>query len=343
MNMIQRIFKYVSSCLILITFLFLGVGCRGPVQRNLLESPLEKIRTAPRDVVFNQINVVDTRTEQDKISLKPEMRYFIPGLIFFAWASEGHVRPDSTLYSLDVPTEMQGLVKRALTETGIEGTGASPNAMQVNLDVEITQLYSITHSSSTTFAGSGAASSSTKTFAPYGYAAAKITLKALDGTVILRRSLIGVFSPKLAEFRGLDFNPTGVMTNKLTMAAVFASGDLASNIARALEPVLTNLIQPRTAPVSENRAFYISRATNDGQFVEIACIDKASGQVLSSTINQRWMEPYVAVDEWVLDPYQGGDARLTQEEYNELVAHLQGGFDVRFVTDVRTAHFFGKK
>ena len=123
--------------------------------------------------------------------------------------------------------------------------------------------------------------------------------------------------------------------------AVQAANHLAGNIVKAVEPLVAHYPSVHPLDVDTMSTFFIARATDDGLFMEVAAVDVETGEIRSSEIVMRWMEAYSGVGEWVLDPYHGGHMRLTPLEYQRLVKRLATHYDVRFVHDVRTAHFFG--
>ncbi len=349
--------KTVSGILILLAVsigLLLASGCGGPIQRSLTMAPLDKrVRTFPRKITIDRIDVVDVRPKCEFEELTPDFKYVLFLGIWYQHLREGTIRPEGELYSMDPTGEMRQLLQTSFQKAKL--TKAGKDSAKLNLKVELHHLYGITHASEFLMVaygggqGSNTKTTSTmgrRTFAPYGYASARIVLSDQNGKTIGSRYVIGQFDPNLADLLGVSANPiaAGMMTDSLTGAAVTAAGNLAGNIVRAVEVMVSNYPQTRPLDTRACSTFYIKRTTDNGLFSEVAAINIDSGEIVSDTIQRRWMEPYSAPNEWVVDIYHGGQQRLTDEQYRKLVNRLlKKGYDVRFVTDLNNAHFFGKK
>jgi hypothetical protein len=318
---------------LVISGLLMGVsGCR-PSQRNLSTADVDGFRLDSGNATIAQVQVKDLRPIEEDEDLHAKMRYFVPALIWWQWATEGNVRPDAEYYSKDIPGEMQQLLEKALINSGLMVAQSAASATRLTLSVEILHLYGVTHVSSRAIVTYAAASNSVRKFHPYGFAAARIILKDSTGGTVAERYVSGYSSDTYSGERE-------DLTNQLTFATLEASGNLASNIVRALDPVFSL----QGGPTSWNpaiSAFVISRATKNGLQIERAVIDFQSGVILTSEILQRKREPFAAVDEWVVDPYQGGESMLRPQDYDTLINRLKTAYDVRYLTNVRVAHIFG--
>jgi hypothetical protein len=331
-----------------VTFLALalaGAGC-APMQRSLRDASVAAIPAGERAAHLGAVEVIDARPPDELRELTPDVRYVVPLIVWNQWATEGHLRPEARLYSPDTARELSLVVTDAFAKSGIASSdGAGP---AFRLEIKLRHLYGITHASQIAIATIGAASTAVRTFAPYGYAAAEVTVLDGQGHVIGSRSVVGAFDPNLSDLSGGGQLSAKNVTDELTAAAVQASGSLATNIVRAVEPMLGRYPARKPFDPQAVSTFFICRPVREGAFLEVASVRIDTGEILEDVVVPRWMEPYAAVDEWVVDPYLRGGAgrggvRLTQEEYEQLVARLQERYDVRYVSDVRTAHFFGAK
>ena len=131
------------------------------------------------------------------------------------------------------------------------------------------------------------------------------------------------------------------LNDELVLASVHAAARLASNAVRAVEPMVATFPLQNPIPIDRTNMFFIARAVEEAPFLEIAGVNIDTGQIVSDGIVPQRMEAYSAIDEWVVDPYYGGQVRLSPADYDRLVRRLQQRYDVRYVNDVRTAHFFG--
>lgn len=151
----------------------------------------------------------------------------------------------------------------------------------------------------------------------------------------------GAADPQLMDVMGIGPLSGPHPDDGLKGAAVQAAGQLVSNVVRAIEPML--FVSSKRARIETSPVFYLGRHTDDGMFTEVAAVDFDSGTIVTSNVTLLWVEPYGAVDDWIVDPYFGSNMRLTPDEYGALIEKLDERYDVRFVQDVRTAHFFGAK
>lgn len=318
-------------------------GCVVPVQRSLTEGSLPRLDIGRHEVRIEKIEVVDQRDPMELSELRPQLEYFVPLwlLLTHFQSSVGPVRPPAELYSLDPTGEFESVVKTALQKSGLQADDAA--AVPLTLKVRLTHLYGITHMESSLFWVFSSAVSVQRTFAPYGYAAAEIELLESGGRTLGTRAVYGYFDPNLMDT--LQSGPIGVMSvpDKLTAAAVSAANDLAANIVRAVETLVGDYPLVPPIDMANVSVFYLARPTADGQHLEVAGVRIDTGEIISDSISRRWMEPYSGVNEWVVDPYHGGQRRLSDEQYRALVQRLQERYNVAFVDNVRVARFMGAK
>jgi hypothetical protein len=319
-------------------------GCVGPVQRALTEGTLDKITIAPRQVRIVSVEVTDERPPAELEELTPDTRFFIPAIVWWQHLRQGHRRPPANLYSLNPVAELRQVVEHAVNTAGIgPSSGAGP---ALRLRVRLQHLYGVTHSwesFAVVYLLAGAAAvSSIRTFAPYGYASGVAELYEEGGRLVGQRAVHGYFEPNLHHLMGASAAGK-LLTDKLTFAAVQAAAHLAGNVVRAVEPLLGRFAPARPMATDTCSTFFLTRHTPDGLFLEVAAVNVETGEIISDVVERRWMEPYAGVDEWVIDPYHGGNQRLTQQEYATLVERLKGKYEVRWSRDVRVAHFFGVK
>jgi hypothetical protein len=334
-----RRFVRASTWLCLAALLAAGPACVRPVQRSLLEAGLQKLDTASRKVHIARIDVVDARSPDELEALTPDVSYVIFLVLWYQHYREGHVRPEAELYSRDAAGEMKTLLKRAIDKSGLFTPGEGEG---LTLKVELKHLYGISHAADVMIATAGAAVASTRTFAAYGFAGARIKVLDSFGAQLVDREVIGYFDPNLNDLMGGGIAQSVSFTDMLTHAAVQAAGHLAGNIVKAIEPAVDHFPALQgPAPVERCSVFYIARAVDEGPFLEIAGVNYETGEIMSVNVVVRWMEPFSATGEWVVDPYSGGQVRLTPEEYNTLVRRLKHKYKVDYATHVRTAHFFG--
>lgn len=323
----------------IIMLFVLTLGCVKPIQRSLTDAGLETLNTMSRKAHVANIDVVDKRPPDELESLSPEYAYVIFLLIWFQSYQEGHVRPEAELYSKDVVKEMQTLLRRAIDKSRLFTPGEGE---PLTLKVELKHLYGISHAAIAMIATSGVATSTTRTFAPYGFASAHVELLDSFGAKLVDREVIGYFDPNINHILGGGTAQSVSFTDSLTHAAVQAAGHLAGNIVKAIEPAVSQYpVVAGSTPVENSSTFFIARHTEEGPFVEIAGINYETGEIISVNVIPRWMEPFSGINEWVVDPYFGGQVRLTPEEYDKLVKRLQKKYRVRYTTDIRVAHFFG--
>jgi hypothetical protein len=303
----------------------LSAGCSRPAQRSLVDGGLRSFTAAPRTAHIRWINVADERPDMELGELKPETHYMVPPFVF---SKAGHLRPDAGLYSSDPSAELTALVRQSLDKSKLMSDDADDSALRLTINLK--HLYGISYRSSFwTFNYTRV-----EQFSQYGYAAAEVVLSDATNKTLGTRQVVGAFLPD-AEMREKS------MTDALTLVAVKAAGDLARNIVRAVEPLLAPFPEADEVPAVSAKIFFLARAVPEAPFLEVAGVDYESGEVVSDVVVPRVMEPCSAPDEWVVDPYFGGKARLTQPEYEALVDKLRAKYDVRYVSDVRTAHFLG--
>ncbi|APR78215.1 Hypothetical protein A7982_03562 [Minicystis rosea] len=314
-------------------------GCTEPIHRSLSEGIPVPVPAAPRKAHVASIEVLDERPSGELSSISPGLIYLVPLVIFNVWASEGDVRPEAELYTPDLRGEMRARIEDAIKEGHLfGGKGAGPG---LRVQVKVKHLYGVTHASKFSLLIPGFSSTTERTFAPYGYAAAEVRLSEASGRVIGTRQITGSY---IAAATDLKNDPKARRTiNLLTLAAVYAASDLSANIVRAIEPMVADVPAEEHLDLDALKTFVLARAAPEGPFLELAAIDYESGKVVADKVVPRWMEPYSPIDEWVVDPYLGSNSRLTPEKYRGLIEHLAKRYDVRFVKDVRVAHFFGVK
>jgi hypothetical protein len=337
----RRAANAASRCALLCALLS-GLAC-APIVPSLVTGQLETPKVEPRDIEISEIEVVDGRAEADKQALSPQTRIVLPLLLWWQWASAGDVRPDAQQYTSDLSGDVRTLIEQALEQSGMLSPSPSARARKLKLKVVVQQLYGITHVDSSTLITVFTAGTDDRIFAPYGYASARVQLLDENGKELAALHVQGSSDPDLESLLLPGASPDALEA-QLLVAAARATGSLATRIVLALEPLLSDdAVETRAERYEQRSSFFISRLLDDGAFLEVASVETASGRVLSDTVVKRWMEPYCAPGEWVLDPYQGGRARLSTEQYQRLVVHLGGAYDVRFVSDVNTAHFFGTR
>lgn len=303
----------------------LSVGCSRPLQRSLEQGESKTLAMAPREAHIQSIDVVDERPASELGELSPTTRYAVPPFVF---SKAGHLRAESRLYSTDLERELTGLLKQTFDRSKLLSPEDQENGLR--LTIRIRHLYGISYKSSLVMPNF----SRVRQFSQYGYAAAEVVLSDASGKPIGTRQVVGVAIPD---------GPVQEksVTDALTLMAVKATADLARNVVRAVEPMLAPYPASNEIPVESAKVFFIVRAIPEGPFLEVAGIDHESGEVVSDVVIPRRMEPCSPTGEWVVDPYFGGQARLTPEEYDALVERLRKKYDVRYVNDVRTAHFLG--
>jgi hypothetical protein len=332
-------------------------GCLVPQQRHLSLAKLPVHAFGGRHVRLLSVEVEDLRTLADKKEIYPEVKYFIPLLVFNMLGMEGNYKPDSKFISSDAPAELKTLVENAISQSGLfvcpieTDAGNQPDPkfgmpyemgadkhMGVRLRIGITRLYGVTHSISDIAFSLGGAMALRMTFAPYGYCSARVELLSKAGKLLMRRYISGRFNPDAGDLANVGEE---YIMDQLTMAAVQACGDMVGNLVKAIETALANH-QPKPARAhSGTHTFYIVRAIPCVGFYEVAGIDYSTGRVVSSEIVTRRVETFSGPNEWVLDPYQNSGSRWAGMEYRKLLKFLSSKYHLRYVTNVRVAHFFG--
>lgn len=303
----------------------LSAGCSRPVQRSLAEAGLRSFTAAPRTALIRWINVADERPDAELGELQPATRYMVPPFVF---SKAGHLRPDAALYSSDPAAELTALVRRSFDKSKLLSTDSDDSALRLTINLK--HLYGVSYRSSYVTVNY----TRVEQFSQYGYAAAEVVLSDATNKVLGTRQVVGAFLPD-GEMKEKS------MTDALTLVAVNAAGDLARNIVRAVEPMLAPFPAADEVPAVSAKIFFLARAVPEAPFLEVAGVDYESGEIVSDVVVPRAMEPCSAPNEWVVDPYFGGKARLNQTEYDALVEKLRAKYDVRYVSDVRTAHFLG--
>jgi hypothetical protein len=322
--------------------LFLS-GCLELPRPTLQDGPIDEMILARRALRLADVEVTDARPADELLPLSPAVRYVIPLVLWNQWATEGNLRPDAATYTEDLRGDMTALVRQAFTGSGSFATQGSGEALRIKL--RINHLYGVTHDSSTSYYPLVYASFNKRTFGAYGYAEAHLEVASAAGRVLGTREVVGFFDPNLSDLvaRGAGGMITLRVRPVLAHAAAMAAGNLASNVVLAVDLIVAGHPRPTPLAVETMKTFFLVRAVPEGPFLEVAGVDIETGKVLSDVIVPRWMEPYSAINEWIVDPYHGGQERLTQDEYDALVQRLQATYDVRYVTDARSAHFFGVK
>jgi hypothetical protein len=301
-------------------------GCgASPLQRSIGDGGLRKITMAPREAHLESIEVVDERPASELDALKPEAKYVIPP---FWFSRAGHQRAEARLYSADVRAELAATVKQTFDKSHLFSPGDHESG--VRLTIKLKQLHGISYNATEMAANYTRVTQ----FACYGYAAAEVVLSDAANKPLATRQVVGMFLPDPSIM-------SASMTDALTLVAVKAASDLARNVVRTVEPMLAAYPASTEVQSDTSKVFFLARATAEAPFLEIAGIDYESGEITSDVVVRRRMEAYGALDEWVVDPYFGGKARLTPEEYDALIEKLRKKYDVRYVSDVRTAHFLG--
>lgn len=303
----------------------LATGCGHPLQRSLEQGGVKTLTMVPREAHIRWIDLEDERPASELGELEPVTRYVVPP---FAFSSAGHLRADASLYSSDLPMELPALLRQTFDRSKLLSPGDA--ASGARLTIRLKHLYGISYRS--TFFTLNF--TKVTQFSQYGYAAAEVVLSDASHKIIGTRQVVGTFLPDGAM-------KEKSMTDALTLVAVNAASDLARNIVRAVEPMLAPYPAATQIPALTASIFFLVRPIPEGPFLEIAGVDFASGEVVSSVVVPRRMEPCSTPGEWVVDPYFGGKARLTPDEYDALVDRLRQKYDVRYVSDVRTAHFLG--
>ena len=303
----------------------LGTGCSRPVQRSLVDGGLRSFMSAPREAHIRWINVADERPESELGELEPSLHYGVPP---FFYEKAGYQRPDAKLYSDDVSSQLTAVLRQAFDKSKLLSPADDDSGLRLTINLK--HLYGVAYKSTYVVPNF----SRVQQFPGYGYAAAEVVLSDAANKTIGTRQVVGRFLPDPAMREKS-------MTDALTLVAVHAAADLARNIVRAVEPMLAPYPAVDEVPAVSAKIFFLARAVPEGAFLEIAGVDYETGEIVSDVLVPRSMEPYSATDEWVVDPYFGGKARLTQTEYDALVEKLRRKYDVRYVSDVRTAHFLG--
>jgi hypothetical protein len=331
-----------ATAAVALAAIFLG-GCLELPRPTLQDGPIDEIILGRRPIHLAAVEVTDARPADELLPLSPQVRYVVPLVVWNQWATEGHERPDAATYTEDLRADMTALVKRAFAGSALFPAPASGAALRVKL--RINHLYGVTHRTSTSYYPLVYASFSKRTFGTYGYAQAHLEVVDGAGRVLGTREVVGTFDPNLRDIVSPGTGGVETMRGRplLARAAAMAAGNLASNVVRAVDLIVASHARPAPLAVDAMKTFFLARAVTEGPFLEVAEVDFETGKVVSDVVVPRWMEPYSAINEWVVDPYHGGQERLTQDEYDALVRRLQTTYDVRYVTDARSAHFFGVK
>lgn len=319
------------------------VGCLPLPHPTLQDGKIDEVLLGRRAIRLAGVEVTDARPAEELLPLSAKVRYVVPLVLWNQWASEGHLRPDAALYTKDLGGDMTALVNRAFAGSGLFAPEGKGEALHIKL--RINHLYGVTHLASTNYL-SVFGSLRTRTFGAYGYAEAHIEVADAAGRVIGTREVVGTFDPNLRDLAAPGLGgmvAVAALRGRplLVRAAAEAAGNLASNVVRAVDLIVADYRRPTPLAVEAMKTFFIARAVPEGPFIEVAEVDIDTGKIVSDAVVPRWMEPYSAINEWVVDPYHGGHVRLTQDEYDALVRRLKVTYDVRYVTDVRAAHFFG--
>ena len=156
-------FRFAAASVV---FLVTGLlsGCASPIQHSLYQGRLNKLQLAPRSVYIADIQVIDARPPEELEPLSPQLRYLIPMIIWYQWATEGHVRPDPHLSSTDVVAEMKAVLRTAFHKSGLVAANGEGAGLRVTLRVQ--HLYGISHASTRAGVTLGAASVSRRDFRP---------------------------------------------------------------------------------------------------------------------------------------------------------------------------------
>ncbi len=340
--------RLAAQLLLSAVVLWLG-ACANPVQRSLLEARLRVPKMDAKALRITSVEVVDMRPESELKEMQPETHVLVP-LIPLWWQehARGPLRPNARYYSPNTAAELQSLVQDTLARSGLAAAASDARLPGMTLRVELRHLYATTYADQQTMLGLGGAYTKTQIFAPYGFASAEVSLVASSQAGGSRHRLgpyvISAHTAPTATSLGLtDAQVPASVMDALTLAAVDAAGALAVQCVHAVEALLhqhplLNRIDPKTSTL-----FFLRRATDDGQFAEVAGVTVASGEIASVAIVPQLGEQIAAYREWVVDPYHGGTVRLPWQDYQALIARLSANYDVRFTHNLRAAHFFGKR
>lgn len=307
-----------------------GPGCAETIQSSLQDGLLnvaKVAKVATRKAHVASVTVVDERDPEELELQKPAARYAL-FVGFYFQGNEGDLRPAARWISADTRTELSSLIRSALRRSELLTADRSGPAFSVRIVLK--HLYSFRHMSydfGFFFTGGYA---SVTTFHPYGFAAAEVVVTDAQGRTVGVRRVTGTSEV------GVSLDGTS-----LSFRGSMAAADLAGNIVKATEAILADQPMAAPLPMADAPTFFIARAIPEGPYLEVAGIDFETGNVTSDLLVPRTMEPYSAVDEWVVDPYGGTPFMMAQDDYENLVRRLQQRYSVRYTTSVRVARFLG--
>lgn len=291
---------------ILVLSFCLACGCSTTVTSDLNPAQVEKLPVEARKVSFSSIEIVDARPAEELQPLATKIRYLIPALFWIQWFEEGNSVSPPDL----APTDMTGSFEQTLRRTLAENKMSDEDkdgCKKLALKVEITHLYKTVHASSFGLFVVSGGMFSARTFEPFVFAAARVTVADEDGRVIGSRYVSGTYEPPHELFLNC-LAAQGAIAQEAAPtdgAEACAAGKLAGNIVKAVEPMLADWPLMRPPPAEKRGSFTVARVTADRLYLERATINYQDGQILFSAVYKHWMEPFAAVNEWVVDPYQG--------------------------------------
>lgn len=323
---------------ILLFIIQCSFGCAEKIQSSLLDAPLEIAKLNTRATRISNITVVDERPAEELEQQSVSVRYAL-FLGFYFQGAEGDLRPAAKWYSPDTLGEMKTVVKKALRQSELFDTGEQEDT--VSVQIKLKHLYAFSHYTYDFGYLLTSAYVSITDYHSYGFAAADLLVYDSNGKIIGRRTVTGT-----SEIESLNGTQKERERENQSMSSLagLAAANMASNITKAIEAIIADRPLATPQPIAADAStFYICRAISEGPYMEVAGVDYETGTVTADSIVPRTVEPFSAVDEWVVDPYGGTQFLMASEDYDNLIRKLEQKYEVGYFNNVRVARFLGLK
>lgn len=327
---------------------FVG-GCTYPIRRDLGSDPIKTVRVPKLAALNTRLYVAQPRDVRPQLEKSggsaASLRYFVPAMIVFVWSGAGPIYHDPWYLEGEEPMDaLRRGLEASLRKSGLVELVEDRAEADYVLDCELRHLYGVNYAKDFVLVTDGAALVESYSFYPSGQAS--LGLRLLDATddkpiEEWRMAEQHMFHPDRRDLRDetswLVGDTPVERENDRTNEAVRALGRVLLRLPHTLEQVLEGHVA--LAGQADSETFMIARQLSDYEFIEVAQIDRETGEVLKSRIERRTMPVFTRPGEWVLSPYQ--PQRLAREDYLELCQTLQERYEIAFCSNLTSAKFLG--